>query len=223
MPIQVLDAQGNVVHTLDARTNPQARQQAEMMAASMGGSVNELPYEGGPPGGPQMGGPQMGGMMPPGMGGLPPGGPPPGLLQRMGENRAMRQEDRAMRREDRRGPPGGGQLNGGSPTIPGGPGEAGGEVPQQLMAQQGGGPPQRPNHLEVIRMMMEEEARGLVQGDQGPRPLENQLAGMPPIMPPMLAPPQIPGMQGPQGMPGMPPQGPPGMPPGMPPQGPMIG
>ena len=218
MPIQVLDAQGNVVQELDAQQNPQAIQQAQMMAASIGGTVNELPYNGG-------GGPQMGGMMPPGM-----GGPPPGLLQRMGENRAMRQEDRAMRREGRGAPPGGGQLNGGSPTIPGGPGENAGEaVPPELMAQQGGGPPQRPNHLEVIRMMQQEELQNLTGGDQRMgSPLDQQMASMPPIAPPMLAPPQIPGMQGPQGMPGMPPQGPPGMPPGgmppgMPPQGPMIG
>ena len=188
MPIQVLDAQGNVVHTLDAQQNPQARQQAEMMAAAVGGSVNELPYNGGggemggmmPPGGPQ-----MGGMMPPGMGGPPPGG---------------------------------GQLNGGSPTIPGGPGEnTGAAVPPELMAQQGGGPPQRPNHLEVIRMMQQEELQNLTGGDQRMgSPLDQQMAAMPPIAPPMLAPPQIPGMQGPQGMPGMPP----GMPPGMGPQGP---
>ena len=118
-----------------------------------------------------------------------------------------------MRREGRGAPPGGGQLNGGSPTIPGGPGETGGEVPQQLMAQQDGGLPQQgPNHLEVIRMMMEEEARGLVQGDQGP--LEQQMAGMPPIAPPIIAaPPQIPGMQG-QPMQGQPGQGLAGMIPG---------
>jgi len=38
MPIQVRDAQGNVVHTINAEQNPQARQQAQMMADSMGGT-----------------------------------------------------------------------------------------------------------------------------------------------------------------------------------------
>ena len=41
MPVQVLDAQLNVVHTIDARTNPQALQQAQMMADAIGGSINE--------------------------------------------------------------------------------------------------------------------------------------------------------------------------------------